>query len=241
MRLDDHPTVIKVRRDPAPFPPPTQLEAQWLGQVVLNDGSDDAGLVEIGCPELAEERQFVVAISPAAPTLISFGSRMNREPVHSPARSLANVEVRHASDRVNEIARRMVAELRSPGVRAANPAMGFSMEIARPREALGALRSNRDYGDIFPQIAGMLMSGLGLSVFGVTRAHTAQLYPANLSMRVHLMVCIVVFYEAAADPLFFVLIAIVGQGFALTLTAQLVGRNILATASTGPSTKPAQR
>ena len=193
MGLDDHPTFIKVGPDPAPAPPPTQLEAQWLRQVVLNDGSDDTDLVKIGRPGLAEECQFVAAISPSAPALISFVSRMNREPLRSPARSLANVEVHHASDRVNEIARRMAAELQSLRVRAANPALGFPMEIALSRETLCALRSNRDYGDIFLQIAGMLMSGRGLSVFEMIRAHTAQLYLTTLFMRVHFMVCIVVF------------------------------------------------
>jgi len=189
MGLDDNPTVIKERRDPAPPTPPKQMEGQWLRAVVLKDGSDDAGLVEIGRPELAEERQFVVAISPAARTLISFASRINREAVRS----------------------------------------------------LGAL-SNDDYGDILPQAAGLLISGLWLSVFGMIRAApTAQLYPATLFMRVYFMVCIEVFYEATADPLFFVLIAVVGPGFTLTLTAYRVDRNTLARTSTGLSTKPAKR
>lgn len=90
MRLDDHPTVVKVRRDPAPPPPQSQLEAQWLRQVVLDAGADDTGLVEIAFPELADERPYVEAIFPSARALISFVSRMNRVPVRSPARSLAN-------------------------------------------------------------------------------------------------------------------------------------------------------
>jgi len=61
----------------------------------------------------------------------------------------------------------------------------------------------------------MLMSGLGLSVFSMIRARTAQLYPATLFMRVYFIVCIVVFYEATAYPFFLVLIAIVGLGFAI--------------------------
>jgi len=131
MGLDDHPTVIKVLRDPEPPPPPTPLEAQWLRQVVLDAGADDTGFVEIGRSELAEERQYVEAVFPAVRTLISFVSRMNRESVCSPARSLANVEFHHAGEGVNEIARRVVAELQSHGVRAVNPAMGFPMEMAR--------------------------------------------------------------------------------------------------------------
>jgi hypothetical protein len=118
--------------------------------------------------------------------------------------------------------------------------IGFALLLV-PNETLRILRSNRDYGDVFPRIAGMPITGLGLSVFCVIRARSAQLYPATLFIRVYFMVCIAVFYEATADPLFFVLIAVVGLGFALRPTAHLVDRNTLATASPGPSTKPAQR
>lgn len=116
--------------------------------------------------------------------------------------------------------------------------IGFGLLLV-VNETLRILRSNRDYGDVFPRIAGMLITGLGLSVLGMIRARTAQLYPATLFIRVYFMVCIVVFYEATT--LFLVLIATVGLGFALSLTAHLVDRNTLATASSGPSTKPAQR
>ena len=46
-----------------------------------------------------------------------------------------------------------------------------------PRETLKILQSNGDYGDVFPRVVGMLMSGLGLSTFGIIRACTSELYP----------------------------------------------------------------
>jgi hypothetical protein len=46
-----------------------------------------------------------------------------------------------------------------------------------PRETLKILQSNGDYGDVFPRVAGMLMSGLGLSIFGMIRARSYELYP----------------------------------------------------------------
>jgi ferredoxin len=131
MKLEDHPTVIKMRRSMPGPPAPTHLDAQWLRRVVLDAGAHDAGFVEIDRAELSEERQYIEAIFPAARTLISFVARMNRDPVRSPARSLANVEFHHAGERVNEIARIVVSELQSLGVRAVNPAMGFPMEMAR--------------------------------------------------------------------------------------------------------------
>ena len=56
---------------------------------------------------------------------------MNREPIRSPARSVANLEFHHTGDHVNEIARKIVAALEKEGVRALNPAMGFPMEMDR--------------------------------------------------------------------------------------------------------------
>ena len=56
---------------------------------------------------------------------------MNREPIRSPARSVANLEFHHAGDEVNEVARKVVAALEREGVRAVNPAMGFPMEMDR--------------------------------------------------------------------------------------------------------------
>ena len=56
---------------------------------------------------------------------------MNREPIRSPARSVANLEFHHTGDHVNEVARKVVATLETQGVRAMNPAMGFPMEMDR--------------------------------------------------------------------------------------------------------------
>jgi hypothetical protein len=70
----------------------------------------------------------------------------------------------------------------------------------------------------------MLMSGLGLSIFGMIRSRTAQLYPATLVMRVYFIGGFAVFYAMTKDPLFLALILIVGAGFALTLTSFALDR-----------------
>ena len=46
--------------------------------------------------------------------------------------------------------------------------IGFGL-LFLPDKTLRLLQSNAEYGNIFPRIAGMLMSGLGLSVFGIIR------------------------------------------------------------------------
>ena len=103
--------------------------------------------------------------------------------------------------------------------------IGFGLLFA-PDRTLRLLLSNGDYGTVFPRVAGMLMSGLGLSIFGMIRARASELYPATLLMRVYFIVCIVAFYAMTGDPMFLVLVAIVGVGLLLTLTSYLLDRRI---------------
>ncbi|HEX7767976.1 MAG TPA: hypothetical protein VF443_14790, partial [Nitrospira sp.] len=94
-------------------------------------GADDVGFVELARPALADQRNDILRIFPHAQSFISFVLRMNREPIRSPARSIANLEFHHAGDRVNDIARMIVEALEARGVRALNPSMGFPMEMDR--------------------------------------------------------------------------------------------------------------
>jgi ferredoxin len=132
MNLADHPTVRHFHENAANRPePPAVLDADWLRRLCCNCGADDAGLVEIGRPALDDQRSDILRYFPAAKTLLSFVCRMNREPIRSPARAVANLEFHHTGDHVNEVARKVVATLEGQGVRALNPAMGFPMEMDR--------------------------------------------------------------------------------------------------------------
>jgi hypothetical protein len=93
-----------------------------------------------------------------------------------------------------------------------------------PDQTLWLLHSKGEYGDVFPRVAGMLMSGMGASVFGIFRAGVPELYPATLVIRVYFLVCLAVFYGTSTDPLFLVLIVIVAIGFLWTLTSYLLDR-----------------
>jgi len=93
-----------------------------------------------------------------------------------------------------------------------------------PDQTLWLLQSKGEYSNIFPRVAGMLMSGMGASVFGIFRAGVPELYPATLLIRVFFLVCLSVFYGMSRDPLFLVLIVIVSIGFLWTLTASLLDR-----------------
>ena len=132
MNLAEHPTVRRFHENAGTRPaPPSVLDAAWLRQLCLDCGADDAGLVEISRPALDNQRDDILRSFPPAKTLLSFVCRMNREPIRSPARSVANLEFHHTGDHVNEVARKVVATLERQGVRALNPAMGFPMEMDR--------------------------------------------------------------------------------------------------------------
>ena len=148
MNLAEHPTVRRFHEShgerPGPAEPPKPLDAAWLRQLCLDCGADDAGLVEIGRPALDDQRADILRAFPPAKTLLGFVCRMNREPIRSPARSVANLEFHHAGDHVNEVARKVVAALERRGVRALNPAMGFPMEMDRfPAARFGSSRTSR--------------------------------------------------------------------------------------------------
>ena len=83
---------------------------------------------------------------------------------------------------------------------------GFALLIF-PAETLRILLSNGDYGDIFPRLAGMFMSGLGLTFAGIILAQAEVLYPATLMVRSYFTVCLLVFYGMSRDPLFLVILS----------------------------------
>src|SRR4051812_49777385 len=113
MILAEHPTVQRFRETnrPGTAEPPTPLDAAWLRQLCREAGADDVGLVEISRPALDDQRDDILRAFPPTRTLLGFVCRMNREPIRSPARSVANLEFHHTGDHVNEIARKIVAAL----------------------------------------------------------------------------------------------------------------------------------
>ncbi|MFZ2171684.1 MAG: 2Fe-2S iron-sulfur cluster-binding protein [Methylococcaceae bacterium] len=133
MNLNDHPTVKLLRAREAGENVSAKVrltfQADWLKQLALDCGADDVGLVEISRTELDPQRAEILHHYPWTKTLLSFVVRMTREPVRSPARSVANLEFHHAGDRVDDVSHRIVLRLEEAGIRAVNPSMGFPMEM----------------------------------------------------------------------------------------------------------------
>src|SRR5438874_11693207 len=116
MNLAEHPTVLQFHDNAGiQSNPPSVLDAEWLRKLCLDCGADDAGLVEISRPALDNQREDILRTFPPARTLLSFVCRMNREPIRSPARSVANLEFHHTGDHVNDVARKVVSALEMTG------------------------------------------------------------------------------------------------------------------------------
>jgi ferredoxin len=133
--MKDHPTVRRYRERTqgvgTPSTGPRRLDHDRLRRLALDAGADDVGFVAIDRPEIDDQRREILDLFPRTKALISFVCRMNREPVRSPARSVANLEFHHSGEHVDEVAHRIVAALEGEGVRAVNPSMGFPMEMDR--------------------------------------------------------------------------------------------------------------
>ncbi|MEO2047604.1 MAG: hypothetical protein ABGX16_13645 [Pirellulales bacterium] len=131
MKLANHPTVKRLRQLEARFVEKNNrpLDVRWLRQLILDCGADDVGFFQVDRPEVKDQRDDILHTLPATKTLIRVIVRMNREPLRTPVRSVANLEFHHAGDEVNEIGRKLVRALEDRGVRALNPAMGFPMEM----------------------------------------------------------------------------------------------------------------
>jgi hypothetical protein len=85
-----------------------------------------------------------------------------------------------------------------------------------PGFVLRLLFSNREYDDVFPRFAGVLMLALGIVVVEIVRRRAAALYPATLAVRAVIWVFVLGIYWRTLDPFFLVVLAVVGFGLIFT-------------------------
>jgi epoxyqueuosine reductase QueG len=110
---------------------PSVLSASELLALARDCGADDCGIVSIENEALSGERVHIAKAFPAARSLLSIVGRTHREPIRSPARSVANLEFHREGHEIDEIARRIVRRLEDMGIQALNPAMAFPMEMEK--------------------------------------------------------------------------------------------------------------
>lgn len=105
------------------------IAAADLGSLLIALGADDYGFVDIENPAIQVDREYIDVCFPKTKTLVSIVCHMNREPVKSLNRSVANLEFHHVGTQVDDIARELVSQLEQQGIKAVNPAMAFPMEL----------------------------------------------------------------------------------------------------------------
>jgi Fe-S-cluster-containing hydrogenase component 2 len=108
---------------------PPRLSADMLRTIAIECGADDCGLVLIDDPTIAEDVPYITRAFPATRTLLVLAGRMHREPIRSPARSVANLEFHRSGDHLDHVARAIVRRLEDQDIPALNPAMAFPMEM----------------------------------------------------------------------------------------------------------------
>lgn len=92
---------------------------------------------------------------------------------------------------------------------------GLGLMVA-PDFMLRTLLSNGNYGAIMPSFAGVLLLALGLIVVQLIRAKAEKLYPVTLMVRAVIWVWTLRLYRASGDPLFAVILGVVGLGIVIT-------------------------
>lgn len=110
---------------------PNMFPAAVIRQICLEAGADEVGLVEIGRPELAQERQGILQVYPATQTIISLSRALNRENMQSPARAAANGEFRRAEEDLFRISGEILRHLNSRDIRGVTLNPAFPMDMNR--------------------------------------------------------------------------------------------------------------
>jgi hypothetical protein len=96
--------------------------------------------------------------------------------------------------------------------------------VLAPRLALQLLFSTGNYGEILPQLVGLLLIGLGIFIVQIIRHRVAALYTTTLAVRLVFCLGFIALYARSRDPLFLVLLAVVGLGFLATTICYLLDR-----------------
>jgi Fe-S-cluster-containing hydrogenase component 2 len=128
--IEQHPTVERIRSTGLARPKPG-LSADEVLQLCRDCGADDAALLPVDDPAIAQQLPDIRRILPETRTVLSFVCQMNREPVRATVRSIANQEFHETYDTVNDTARSFVRKLQDLGHRAVNAVAAFPMEQSK--------------------------------------------------------------------------------------------------------------
>ncbi|MFN8671753.1 MAG: SCP2 sterol-binding domain-containing protein [Candidatus Sericytochromatia bacterium] len=104
------------------------ISAKFLREICLEIGADDVGFINIDNPEISNYKKELTNLFPKVKGIISFVCRMNKEPVRSAHRSIANNEFHHVSHETIKIGHEIAKKMESLGIKSMNEPVGFPME-----------------------------------------------------------------------------------------------------------------
>jgi uncharacterized protein YjeT (DUF2065 family) len=102
--------------------------------------------------------------------------------------------------------------------------LGGFMFLVVPELALRLMLSNGDYDDAIVRFVGALTVGLGMIVVQIIRHRLEPIYPTIIWVRVFFCACYIALWVSTRDPLFLVLLVMVGLGVTGTTLGWLKDR-----------------
>lgn len=93
-----------------------------------------------------------------------------------------------------------------------------------PRVTLTLFFSNGNYSDVMVRIMGVFLLSIAIIVIQIIRHRAELLYPTTLVVRAFILSTFTMFYILYRDPMFVILLAIVGLGFLMTLISYVLDR-----------------
>jgi uncharacterized membrane protein YoaK (UPF0700 family) len=95
------------------------------------------------------------------------------------------------------------------------PIAGFALLLV-PGFATKLLLSNRDYDDVFPRLAGVLLLAIWVLIVQIIRHRVVALYPWTVVVRIGLCAVLAALFVYSGDPFFLVIFVVVAIGVVLT-------------------------
>jgi hypothetical protein len=93
-----------------------------------------------------------------------------------------------------------------------------------PQATLKLLLANHSYEDPFVQFTGVLMIGLSVVVVNVILFGNPKFYRATLLARIPMWLMILWIYIQTQDPVFIIVLSVLGLGIVITGTSYLIER-----------------
>ncbi len=188
---------LRARRRAAPAP----LTREQVLAIAREAGADDASVVSLDHPDLAEERPYVLRALTGTRSLVSIVLSTHPDSIRSPSRSVANLEFHRTGHEVDEIARRIAVALSALGHRSINPAMAFPMEmddfpgrtwvVSKKRVAVAAQlgRMGLHRSVIHPKLGSFVLLGCVLTTAEIAGAPSPLTFDPCVSCKLCVAAC----------------------------------------------------